>query len=64
MKGCDEMDEYEKNYYFLFNKITDVIESLKEIQQTAEMIFIEKNCENCNIVYKAELNSELANEKL
>ena len=64
MKGRDEMDEYEKNYYFLFNKITDVTESLKEIQQTAEMIFMEKTSDNCNIAQKAELNCKSTTDKV
>ena len=34
-----EMDRYEEMYYKLFNKITDVIEELKEIQQETEELF-------------------------
>ncbi len=30
------MEDYKKMYYELFNKITDVIENLKKIQQEAE----------------------------
>ena len=35
------MPDYEKLYCLLFNKVTDVIEELKEIQQQAEEIYME-----------------------
>lgn len=34
------MDNYEKLYYMLFNRITDIIEELKTIQQISEEMFI------------------------
>ena len=34
------MDNYEKMYYLLFNRITDIIEQLKSIQQISEEMFI------------------------
>ncbi len=34
------MEDYKKMYYELFNKITDVIETLKKIQQEAEEIYL------------------------
>ena len=34
------MEDYKKMYYELFNKITDVIENLKQIQMEAEETFI------------------------
>ena len=34
------MEDYKKMYYELFNKITDVIENLKKIQQKAEEIYL------------------------
>lgn len=34
------MSDYQKMYMILFNKITDVIEELQEIQKEAEEIFI------------------------
>ncbi len=34
------MEDYKKMYYELFNKITDVIENLKKIQQEAEEIYL------------------------
>ena len=37
------MEDYKKLYYELFNKITDVIETLKKIQQDAEERFISAN---------------------
>ena len=37
------MSDYKKMYYELFNKITDVIESLTKIQQETEEIFISSN---------------------
>ena len=35
------MDQYKDMYYQLFNKITDVIETLKEIQCQMEKIYTE-----------------------
>ena len=37
------MADYQKMYYDLFNKITDVIENLKQIQRKAEETFIASN---------------------
>ena len=34
------MDNYNQTYYYLFNRITDLIEEMKSIQQTAEELFI------------------------
>ena len=34
------MDNYNQTYYYLFNRISDLIEELKSIQQTAEEMFI------------------------
>ncbi len=34
------MDNYEALYYFLFNRISSVIEELKTIQQISEEMFI------------------------
>ena len=34
------MEDYKKMYYELFNKVTDVIENLKQIQMEAEETFI------------------------
>ena len=39
-KGDKVMADYESLYYQLFNKITDVIEELKEVQQQAEEMYI------------------------
>jgi len=33
------MDRYQEMYYKLFNKITDVIEELKKVQQETEEMF-------------------------
>ena len=38
-----QMDDYKKMYYELFNKITDTIENLKQIQREAEETFITYN---------------------
>ena len=35
------MADYKDMYYNLFNKLTDVIEELKEIQSQAEKMYIE-----------------------
>ena len=34
------MDNYNEIYYYLFNRITDLIEEMKSIQQFAEELFI------------------------
>lgn len=34
------MADYQKMYFTLFNKITDVIRELEEVQQVAEEIYI------------------------
>lgn len=36
------MTDYKEMYFLLLNKITDIIESLKEIQQQAEEMYIEQ----------------------
>ncbi len=46
------MQDYKELYYKLFNKITDIIEELQEIQCQAEEIYInaeqdEKNEKTC-----------------
>lgn len=38
------MPDYEKLYHLLFNRITDLIEELQELQQQAEELYI-KSCE-------------------
>ena len=41
------MPDYKEMYYKLFNKLTDVIENLKDIQLEMEEMYIdEKNAEN------------------
>ncbi len=42
------MSNYKKMYYRLFNRISDVIDELKEIQQETEEMFIEN--QNPNII--------------
>ena len=37
------MENYKKMYFELFNKITDIIENLKQIQVEAEETFITSN---------------------
>lgn len=34
------MENYENLYYLLFNRITDIIEEMKSIQQLSEEMFI------------------------
>lgn len=34
------MDDYKDLYYLLFNRITDIIEEMKSIQQLSEEMFI------------------------
>ncbi len=40
------MEDYKTMYYELFNKITDVIDTLTKIQQEAEETFISSNENN------------------
>ncbi len=35
------MPDYQKLYYLMFNKVTDIIEELKKLQQDAEEIYID-----------------------
>ena len=39
--GIQDMEQYKDMYYQLFNKITDVIEALKEIQCEMEKVYTE-----------------------
>jgi hypothetical protein len=41
-KEVNKMTDYKEMYFLLFNKITDTIESLQEIQQQAEEMYIEQ----------------------
>ena len=43
------MADYQKMYYELFNKVTDIIDNLKQIQREAEETFITSN-ENLSAV--------------
>ena len=40
------MPDYEQMYFALFNKISDVIEELKEIQLQVEEKYIDENSED------------------
>ena len=46
------MSDYKKMYYELFNKITDVIESLTKIQMETEEIFISSNEDTTSVTDK------------
>ena len=46
------MEDYKKMYYELFNKITDVIETLKKIQQDAEERFISLDVDISSVAEK------------
>lgn len=37
------MSDYEKMYSVLFNKITDIVEELKEVQQLTEEMFMKQD---------------------
>ncbi|MEG0895554.1 MAG: hypothetical protein RSE93_07535 [Oscillospiraceae bacterium] len=39
------MTDYKQMYYLLFNKITDIIEELKDVQIKAEEIYINQEDE-------------------
>ena len=45
-KGEYEMNDYKEMYYQLFNKITDIINSLMAVQQEMEKMYIETNKES------------------
>lgn len=47
------MTDYKSLYYQLFNKITDVIEGLKEVQKQAEELYI-----NASSISEDETNKE------
>ena len=40
------MDDYKSMYFNLFNKLTNIIEELKEIQPEAEEMYINANADN------------------
>ena len=40
------MTDYKNMYFQLFNKITDIIEQLKEVQKQAEEMYINDESEN------------------
>jgi len=44
------MTDYKEMYFLLFNKITDTIESLQEIQQQAEEIYIAQEEASSNTI--------------
>lgn len=44
-KEGDNMPDYKKLYFKMFNGITDIIEELKKLQQEAEEMYIE-SCES------------------
>ena len=49
------MDNYNEIYYYLFNRITDLIEEMKSIQQFAEEMFItyaDEHPKNSSILHK------------
>lgn len=37
------MENYSKMYYYLFNRITDLIEQMKVIQQEAEEMYLSRD---------------------
>jgi len=46
MKGVKNMADYKSLYFQLFNKLTDVIEELKEIQAQAEEAYLNTSAED------------------
>lgn len=53
--GGIKMPDYEKMYLILFNKVTDIINELQEVQKVTEGIYIEPNLQ---IVVEKEKSSE------
>lgn len=43
------MPDYKEMYYALFNKITDVIEELKQIQQLTEEMYLSQRSDDDEI---------------
>ena len=39
------MADYKKMYYHLFNKITDMIDDLQEVQKQAEELYLEQEAD-------------------
>lgn len=44
------MSDYKQMYYKLFNRITEIIEELKEIQQQAEEMYISNSDNKISII--------------
>ena len=49
-KEVNRMTAYKEMYFLLFNKITDTIESLQEIQQQAEEMYIAQDESSSNTI--------------
>lgn len=60
------MINYSEMYHILFNKITDIIEELQEIQrQTEEMYIQSQKCDMVSLkVYDSNQNKPLADKKI
>ncbi|MBQ7792755.1 MAG: hypothetical protein IJ367_04635 [Clostridia bacterium] len=52
------MADYKRMYFELFNKITDVIEELKEIQQKTEEIYMDTDFEEDEVTEEDDENFE------
>ena len=48
------MDNHNETYYYLFNRITDLIEEMKSIQQFAEELFISGSESNAHCYADAQ----------
>ena len=46
------MDDYKSMYFNLFNKLTNVIDELKEIQAEAEEMYINANADDSDCITK------------
>ncbi len=52
-KEEEKMNSYKEMYYYLFNQITDINEMLKQVQQTAEeMYLLQSEDQNINGEFK------------
>ncbi|MBE6895218.1 MAG: hypothetical protein E7483_06445 [Ruminococcaceae bacterium] len=57
------MADYKSMYYTLFNKVTDVIGDLQEIQQLCEQMYIESEEKTVNIRLAEKTEKEANDSK-
>lgn len=58
------MPDYQKMYTTLFNKITDIIEELQEVQQLTEELYLQSCDEECSSSASPLRNSHAKSPKI